>query len=163
MGKKKNAATKPEPKKDRKVRDKMRSRKDSAAGHFADRLAANIKQREDIMTAVKNYPGVDPTVQTAHDVHKELAELAVANFVPPRKRSGRSAVTFVAGQKVTLAADAIQMLKTQFPKFVTEFDTAEFFVSDSHTDNSKAQLPLRMGASNLDAFFLGFISRKWAS
>ncbi len=158
---KKEKKTKPvTEKKPRKVRAKMRSRQDSAAGHFADRLAANCKQYSDIMTAVSGYPGIDPNAVPSANV-ATLNELAEKNFVPARKNSGRKALAYVAGQKVALSADGIAMLKQFFP-ILGITDESEFFVSDGYVQGPKdAQLPLRFGSSDLLAPPVGFITKKW--
>lgn len=143
------------PKKDRKVRAKMRTRKESPAGHFADRLAANMKQREDIMRAVSGYPNVDPTVQSAHDVCLTLNRLAASGFVPARKKPGARGATFAVGQQVSLSDEAKALLKTQCPK-VEVIDT---FVGEGY-DGGKT-VPIRGGGSTLDDLWIGFVAKKW--
>jgi hypothetical protein len=146
-------------KKERKQRAVMRSRKDSPAGHFADRLAANVKQRADIMKAVANFPGVSDDLSVGETVGL-LNGLAEKNFAPARKSGGRKAVTFAPGQKVYLNADAVGLLKQFFP-ILGVTDETEFFVSDGYTAQPKdSQLPLRIGSSALDAPPVGFISKK---
>lgn len=159
---KKSDKKKPEaPKKERKQRAVMRSRKDSPAGHFADRLVANFKQRADIVKAVENFPGID-----AGDVYSMVAvlnDLASKNFAPARKSGGRKAVTYAPGQRVFLDKDALGLLKQFFP-ILGVTDESEFFVSDGYTAQPKdTQLPLRIGSSALDAPPAGFVSKKSVS
>jgi hypothetical protein len=165
MGKKndkKNTEKKTAAPKERKQRAVMRSRKVSPAGHFADRLAANVKQRADIMKAVAAYPGISDA-QNVVEVTDVLNQLAADGFVPERKKGGRKGVTFAPGQKVMLEPDAINLLKTLFVAAGIN-DASEFFVSDGYTAQPKdTQLPLRLGSSALDATPLGFVSKKWAS
>ncbi len=136
-------------KKPRKQRAVMRSRKVSVAGHYADRLAANLKQFGDIMKAVANFPGSPSTVDA-------LNTLASSGFVPARKRGGRTAVTFTPGQSVTLADEARNMLRPQFP----DIDTASLFVSASYnpTDKTKS-VPVKADVADLTGRWVGFVSK----
>lgn len=165
MGKKeKKQTTVP---KTRKQRAKMRTRKESFAGHFADRLAANIKQRNDIFAFVKDVPGIAGVEDiSAVDACAVLNRLADEGFAPAKKRSGRTAVTFTPGMQVVCAPECVQMLQTQFP--ADDYATAKFFIGDSYAptgDKKKdTQIPLRKGSSKLtEGTPLGFVSRKWVS
>lgn len=161
MGKKKGNAKPAVEKKERKQRAKMRSRKENAAGHFADRLASNMKQREDIMNAITGFPGVDPLNQTVAETRTALNELAEKGFVPARKNSGRKAAVYVAGQKVALSAEALALVKQLFTAAGVK-DDSEFFVSDGYVAEPKdTQLPIRIGSSDLLAPPVGFITKKW--
>ncbi len=160
MAKKEKKAKPVTEKKARKVRAKMRSRKDSPAGHFADRLAANVKQFNDIMTAVAGWPGVTEATSAA-EKFAVLNELAEKNFVPARKNSGRKALAYVAGQKVALSPEALAMVKQLFTAAGVT-DESAFFVSDGYVAAPKdTQLPIRLGSSELTAPPVGFITKKW--
>lgn len=163
MAKKKTETKKStEPKKERKQRAVMRSRRDSPAGHFADRLAANVKQRADIMKAVAAYPGVSELLPTTANI-EALNVLAANNFAPARKSGGRKAVMYAPGQKVFVDANAIGLLRQFFP-ILGVTDESEFFVSDGYIAQPKdSQLPLRIGSSALDAPPVGFVSKKSVS
>lgn len=141
------------PKKERKQRTKMRSRKESVAGHFADRLAANIKQHGDIMRAVAGFPGISQSATTA-EVVSVLNSLANAGFKPERRKGGNRGPSYAPGQPIKLAPEAIALLKPQFP----QIDAIATFVADNY-DGGKS-VPVRAGGSGLTDTWVGFVSKK---
>lgn len=157
MSKKDKPAKPAKEKKPRKIRAKMRSRKVSVAGHFADRLAANEKQRQDIYKAINSFPGVDPTVQTVETVHATLTRLAADGFVPTRKKGGRKGAQFTQGQEVHLSPEAVALLVTQCPKVAT----VKTFVGAGY-DGSNV-VPIRGNGFSLDDLWIGFVSKKWVN
>lgn len=152
MGKKKTASG--GEKKARKTRAKMRTKKESVAGHFADRLTANAKQRADIMRAVSGFPGVDQ-VSTSDGVIAVLCDLADKGFKPERKKGGNRGPQFAVGQKVKLASEAVNMIKSQCP----EVEVIETFVGVGY-DGGKS-VPVRGGGSALTDKWIGFVSKKF--
>lgn len=160
MGKNRDAAKKvavpATEKKPRKQRAKMRTRKESPAGHFADRLAANAKQASDIVRAIAKYPGVEAGMGTG-DLIAHLNDLAASGFVPARGRGGRTAVTFAPGQSVTVAPECVSMLKSLF--VAAGIDGAEFTIAQSYSPQPKdKQIPLCANGSPV-----GFVSRKFVT
>lgn len=159
MSKKNDKKAEKTEKKARKQRAKMRSRKDSVAGHFADRLAANEKQRQDIFRAIKDFPGVNPTVSSVHDVAEALESLAADGFRPERKKGGNRGPVFTPGQKVTLATEAIELLKPQMP----DIDTRDLFVSVSYVPGTKGAIPVRANGAQLSDQWVGYVAKKSVS
>lgn len=155
MGKKSDKPKVAKEKKPRKQRTVMRSRKDSPAGHFADRMAANQKQLGDIMKAVANYPGI-AEAQTPSDVVSVLNRLADSGFAPERKRGGRTAVTFTPNQRVTLADEARNMLRPQIP----DIDTATLFVAATYNPTERLKVvPVKADSGALDGRWVGFVNK----
>lgn len=155
MGKKDKTEKKPATeKKARKTRDKMRSRKESPAGHFADKLRAYSKQANAVMAKVEKFPGVAEAV-TTEDVIAALEKLASESFVPARGKGGNRGTQFTIGQRVTLTAEAIAMLKPQQPNV----DKVAAFVGEGY-DGGKS-VPVRANGPKLDDPWIGFVSKKW--
>ncbi len=152
MGKKNTTPKVAKERKPRKQRAIMRTRKESPAGHYADRLAANHKQFADIMKAVAHFPGHPTSVD-------ELNDLAASGFVPERKRGGRTAVTFQPGQRVTLADEARNMLRPQFP----DIDTATVFVTTTYAPNGVKVVPIRADSPELTGRWVGFVSKSFVT
>ena len=162
MGKneKKKTSDTPKVRKPRKARAVMRSRKDSPAGHFADRLAANQKQYGDICKATAKFPGV-AEAKTTDDMISVLNRLADAGFKPERKRGGRTAVTFTAGQMVTLSQEARDLLR---PQFGPDIDNVPCFIATSYTPTANMkQVPVRADVADLNGRWVGFVTKGWVN
>lgn len=149
-------------KKVRKARAKMRSRKDSFAGHFADKLASNVKSINDVAKAIKGVVGVDVdrlmgAATLVMERATELNTLAEAGFTPVAKKRGRQAQPIVAGQRVYLAPEMINQFKRDYPSI----ETCAVFVSDSYNAESDGNAAfLRMNGSDTQSPPLGRVSRK---
>jgi hypothetical protein len=156
--KKKNDKPKTE-RKPRKERAKMRSKKESFAGHFADRLAANEKQRADIMKAIAVIPGATDDVLSVAGRVEFLNIAAASGFVPERKKGGNRGPQFKPGQEIELHPEAIAMLETNIPKV----KTAKLFVSTSYNPGGKEKTVPVWADAPLTGTWVGYVSKKWVA
>lgn len=156
MSDKKKGSKKAATKKDgtpRKTRVPMRSRKESVAGHFADKLRAYSKQANDVMAKVEKFPGVSEA-NSAQEVIDVLEKLAAENFKPARGKGGNRGPSFTVGQAVTLSENARNLIKTQ----AADIDSLDLFVGVNY-DGGK-QVPIRAGGFGLEARWIGFVWKK---
>jgi hypothetical protein len=142
-------------KKPRKARAPMRSRKESPAGHFADKLKAYSKQANDVMKKIEGFPGVAEASGTA-EIVAALEKLAAEGFKPTGKRGGRKA-TFSVGQEVKFKPDFAATVAVDQPEV-----TGRLFVSFSYKPETDGDtIPVRAGGPNLgDGPLVGRFSRK---
>lgn len=152
----KKKATKKATKKDgtpRKVREPMRSRKDSVCGHYADKLKAYQKQANDVMAKIKNFPGIAEATST-DEIVAVLEALAAKDFKPARGKGGNRGPVFTVGQNVTVSDNARALIKTQH----ADIDSLDLFVGVNY-DGGK-QVPIRAGGFGLESRWIGFVWKK---
>lgn len=149
-------------KKPRKARAVMRSRKDSPAGHFADKLSAYAKQTNDVMAKVAKFPGVEEAKANGLvGVIDCLNQLAASGFVPAKGKGGNRGPSLTPGQRIYLDQASRDLLRPNFPAI----DTTETYVSTSFVpaENTKT-VPVRGGSADLDkGAWIGFVSKRSVS
>ncbi len=143
-------------KKPRKARAVMRSRKDSVAGHYADKLRAAAKHANDVMAKVEKFPGVAEATGT-DAILAVLETLAAEGYKPARGKGGNRGPVFTVGQQITLSQEARDLLRPQFPSI----DAQALFVGAGYTEGK--QIPVRAGGSSLTDMWIGFVWKKSVS